>query len=691
MISFLLLAIAFAPCEGRTGELVRWGQEIVDVELRDGPVAFDVPQNGWVWFAFDRDHFGAEARLDGSAAVTLIGREGEPPETMRYLEKGPHRLDVSGSPKSGRLTVRLVPRIVFTDEKALVRELTDLSSGTYGWEFVRRWLLPVFNEYGSTRIGEFADGELRLRGRRPSAGPAEGLELPGTNGIAAAISKLRSLAEGGGEKPDCIILDRLTGPEGDWRRLARALHHYCLEGRTDALPPFVESTYEKNCLKALSQERDDPEINRRFQAQGRGKFCEREREGLKDITQTRPDFLCYVPEQTFYRGGPKRDPAKRGDSYNDHFQVLNDDARGLLYAFWTQASKEADKDQHIVFSKSADHGRTWTYPVLLAGSEIRNDPKPLASWQQPMLAKSGRLYCLWNQQTTKYLPHRGEIFGRYSDDGGESWSEPKKVKFPHRASYDRPDPSVPPSWCNWQRPLRLGKDGRFLVASSRNGRLPGSDRNQTAIEIWRFENIDANPEIEDIVISAFMRDERSISISHLVDEGVRVFMPNGKVKTTFVEEGGIVRLPDGRLFMLCRSSAGYPVWSVSADGGENWSRPRILRDRDGGRPILHPTSPCPIYDVGGPEAGSGEYAAFVHGTFDFSAERSLQRRGPLYRLRGRFDAKAEQPIAFDYENRELWAPGIAGQSWYASCCRVGDRTVMWYNDRKYFLLGRFLD
>jgi len=24
------------------------------------------------------------------------------------------------------------------------------------------------------------------------------------------------------------------------------------------------------------------------------------------------------------------------------------------------------------------------------------DPKPRAVWQQPMLAKSGRLYCLWN-------------------------------------------------------------------------------------------------------------------------------------------------------------------------------------------------------------------------------------------------------------------------------------------------------
>lgn len=680
--------LAAGMCLAKT--VPAWGEKILDVESKDGAVSFDVLRDGWVWIAFERDVFGAEARLDDESAAAVISREGEPPETMRDMKKGLHRIVLSGAADAGRLTVRLVPRIVFTDETVLARDLTDLSTETYGSEFFRRWLLPVVNEFRITKAGRLADEQLRQRGRKPIEGCVDGLDISRFATVDAAIAELQRLAASADAKPDCIILGKLKGPEGDLRRLARALRHYCIEGRTDELPPYDETAYEKRCLQALSQARNDPELNRRFRALGRGKMCEKEREGLKEITVTRPDFVCYVPEQTIFRGGRKCDPARRGDSYNDHFQVLNDDRRGHLYAFWTQASKEADTDQHIVFSKSADRGMTWTHPVVLAGSEIKNDPKPLASWQQPMLARTGRLYCLWNQQTTERGPHYGEIYGRYSDDAGETWSEPKPVKFPHRATYDNADPSVPPCWCNWQRPLRLGKDGRFLVASSRSGRLPGSGCKQTAIEIWRFENIDTNPEIGDIVISSFMRDDRSIAASQVVDEGVPLFSQK-KRNSTAVEEGCMVRLPDGRLFMLCRTSVGYPVWTVSADCGETWTRPRILRDRDGGRPILHPTSPCPIYDVNGPEAGSGEYAAFVHGTFDFTSERSHQTRGPLYCLRGRFDAKAEQPITFDYENRELWAPGIAGQSWYASCCLVGGRTVMWYNDRKYFLLGRYLD
>jgi len=43
-----------------------------------------------------------------------------------------------------------------------------------------------------------------------------------------------------------------------------------------------------------------------------------------------------------------------------------------------------------------------------------------------------------------------------------------------------------------------------------------------------------------------------------------------------------------------------------------WTQPRRLLRKDGGEPLLHPLSPCPMYDVGGNEAGSGRYALFIH-------------------------------------------------------------------------------
>ena len=115
-------------------------------------------------------------------------------------------------------------------------------------------------------------------------------------------------------------------------------------------------------------------------------------EAPRDILVNRPDYVVFVPKQP--RAKEKRDPSRPGDTYNDHFQVLSNPSNGMLYAFWTQASREADIDQHIAFSRSADKGVTWSDPVVLAGSPNKRNPALLASWQQPMLSKSGRLYCL---------------------------------------------------------------------------------------------------------------------------------------------------------------------------------------------------------------------------------------------------------------------------------------------------------
>ena len=125
---------------------------------------------------------------------------------------------------------------------------------------------------------------------------------------------------------------------------------------------------------------------------------------------------------------------------------------------------------------------------------------------------------------------------------------------------------------------------------------------------------------------------------------------------------------------------------MSADGGETWSVPKILRDRDGGRPFLHPRSPCPIYDWKGPEAGSGYYFALVHDLFDFHAPRASQPRATLYLIAGRFNPKAEQPIEF--VRRSIFSPRIVGNSCYSSYTCVNGKGVLWYNDRKFFLLGR---
>jgi hypothetical protein len=406
-----------------------------------------------------------------------------------------------------------------------------------------------------------------------------------------------------------------------------------------------------------------------------------------DIFVNKPDYIVFIPRQSPHvrsKNYTKPDLKARGDTYNDHFQVIADEKNGLYYAFWTQATWEGCADQHIAFSKSADKGLTWTEPVVLAGSECRAYPKLRASWQQPMLTKSGRLYCLWNQQTTSRGPHCGQMFGSYSDDQGETWTSPQQVRFPERMDQDPADVTIPPQWCNWQRPLRLGENGKFFVGCSRHGKAPYDAKSCCKIEFWQFENMDEDPDVKDIRFTVFAKNRDMLDPSKIVPTpGVTYFVPR---EDPAVEEAAIVKLPDGRLFAMMRSSVGSPVWSQSRDGGKTWSPTKALLDKDGGTPYKHPRSPCPLYDWKGPEAGSGYYIGFVHCTFDMTQKTAYQKRGPLYLIAGRFNPNAEQPIEFS--EPKLFAPRPSGNSFYTSYTVMDGKGILWFNDMKYYLLGR---
>jgi hypothetical protein len=166
----------------------------------------------------------------------------------------------------------------------------------------------------------------------------------------------------------------------------------------------------------------------------------------------------------------------------------------------------------------------------------------------------------------------------------------------------------------------------------------------------------------------------------------------------------VVKLPDGRLFCVMRTAAGSPFWSLSTDLGETWSQPRRLLRRDGGEPLLHPLSPCPMYDLGGNTAGSGEYALFIHNHdghyHGYGPTDSGFHRRPIYLVRGHFQRKAEQPVWFaeprffmDHDGVSLGKPGTSGRldlALYSSFTVRSGKAVLWYPERKFFLLGRVI-
>jgi len=406
---------------------------------------------------------------------------------------------------------------------------------------------------------------------------------------------------------------------------------------------------------------------------------------------TKPDYVVFVPEVT---------DEGVNDTGNEHFLVF-DGPDGSLMAVWTQSSAEAQPDQHIAFARSTDEGRTWSRPRIIAGPKKPGDGH-MASWGYPLVSRKGRIYVLYSQHIGRhdsFVHHTGWLHGISSDDNGRTWSRPQNVPVA-RSSNDNPDPDMPPNMLCWQKPLRLGRDGRYFAGFTRwtsfAVRKPATKSWMSAdarVEFMRFENVDDNPAVQDLRISWFAANEKALAVP---------FPSHPDVSAC--QEPSIVKLPDGRLFCVMRTCSGSPFWSVSSDLGETWTQPRRLLRKDGGEPLLHPLSPCPMYDVGGNEAGSGRYALFIHSHDGYyqgygPADSSYHRR-PIYLVPGRFQPGADQPVWFDeprffmdHDGVSLGKPHTRGRldlALYSSFTVRGGQPVLWYPERKFFLLGRRL-
>lgn len=400
-----------------------------------------------------------------------------------------------------------------------------------------------------------------------------------------------------------------------------------------------------------------------------------------ELGRTKPDFTVYVPR----RGA--------GDTGNEHFLVF-DGPDGSLMAVWTQSTFEGMPDQHIVFSSSGDEGRTWAEPRILAGPDPASG-RGMASWGFPMVSRSGRIYVLYNRHVgvNDYATHiTGLMAGIASGDAGHTWSAERVIPMP-RSKWDNPDPAVPANWIVWQKPQRLARDRylagftRWVSPSIRPPRPTDSwISDESLVEFMRFENLDDDPEVDGLAVS-FLGGG---------DKALRVPYP-GHPAVSVVQEPSLVTLPDGRLFCTLRTATGHPYYTVSDDGGESWRTPEPILRRDGGEAFLHPLSPCPIYRV-----AEGEYVFLLHnhdGHFGpWGPEDTTWHRRPICVSRGLFRAGARQPVWFSepavlMDNAGVpigHGQGRADLAMYASLTVRGGRTVLWYPERKYFLLGKTL-
>jgi hypothetical protein len=410
----------------------------------------------------------------------------------------------------------------------------------------------------------------------------------------------------------------------------------------------------------------------------------------RELRRTQPDFVAYVPGAW---------DGSTNDSHNEHFLVF-DGPGGMRMAVWTQSPGLPGRGQQnrIMFARSRDGGVHWGAPQRVAGSASAEDPAPMASWGFPMVSKSGRIYVVWNQNDGSkgsIQMHTGTMAGRYSDDQGVTWSEAERIEMP-ASPYDDPAGKVPAEWIVWQIPMRDRKGGYFVgythwlnPARMFLKKTESWTQIESVCEFMRFENVDRNPRPKDL----------SIRYSACGDKALRVPYYRQPLMSV-AQEPSLVRLPDQSLFCVMRTNTGYIWYSISKDDGETWGNPRPLLRRDAGQPILQPVSSCPIYPL-----ADGRFLLLHHnhaGDMDARPENTSMPRYPCFVTVGEYRPGADQPVWFS-ESRMLMdtagigVDGIAesaghrvqtGIGIYTSFTNTQGGNILWYPDRKFFLLGK---
>ena len=205
----------------------------------------------------------------------------------------------------------------------------------------------------------------------------------------------------------------------------------------------------------------------------------------------------------------------------------------------------------------------------------------------------------------------------------------------------------------------------------------------------RFDNIDDGPHPKDVKITWLQNDDTMIEVPC-------TFEPQASQGYVNCIEPAPTLLPDGRLFTSLRTNNGQVWYTVSDDDGVTWRETEVLRFRDGGDPILNPSTPCPIYRL-----ADGRYLQFFqnHDGYGYGSRGSLDQnsRRPQFLALGEHREGAHQPIWFSepYFFCDTNMVGVFPHfrkwlSMYASLTDRNGKRIFWYVDRKMFALGRYI-
>jgi hypothetical protein len=273
----------------------------------------------------------------------------------------------------------------------------------------------------------------------------------------------------------------------------------------------------------------------------------------------------------------------------------------------TGPGREGDRGQHVVSTRSTDHGRSWSELV-----DIEPSDGPEASWVVPLITPGGRIYAFYTYngddvRTLGGKEIRADVHGwyayRYSDDSGRSWSN-ERFRLPLRVTAcDRTNDWQGEVQIFWGIDKPMVVDGEAVFAFTKLGKYM-----LDLGEGWFFRS-------ENILTESDVTKLRW----ELLPEGDRGLRnePFGSVQ----EEHNVVALDCGKLYCVYRTTTGYPAHAYSEDGGRTWTKPEWMTYAPGGRKMKTPRA-CPMLW----RTQSGNFLFWYH----HNNNRSFRGRNPVW-------------------------------------------------------------
>jgi len=390
--------------------------------------------------------------------------------------------------------------------------------------------------------------------------------------------------------------------------------------------------------------------------------------------RSQPDYLVYHP-------APDGNPRWHEDDFfvlNEHFIVVPT-TDGNLLATWTAWGPKLSF-RRVAVSRSTDDGKTWSNPSVIEGERGKS-----ASWQVPIVAPSGRIYLFYSKYYTDV--EGSSLRCRISDDDGQSWSTPFDLSIKRR-NIDNPEPSTYPQWLAW-RQAEWDDQNRALSPFTRKSSSKSDVGGKWCqSECMRFENIASAPQPEELQITWLPTKDKPITVPYAENSDM-----------SWANEPSVIPLSDGRLFMSVRTRQGTIWYTLSEDDGATFREVEVMRYRDGGKVILQPSAPAPIYKM-----KNGKFLLLFNNNdgdvFGAKDVHDSKNRRPAFLALGEERLNAHQPIWFSEPKMFIDNDGvpinIVGNeprfeaASYTSLTELNGERVLWYPDRKHFLVGKII-